>query len=79
MNLSQFNFNYVFFFIDLGFIDLFMLSRESGLRVATSPEWGNFELTLRTWYNIHQNPPKLNFLEPSFCPVQALKMVPDEI
>ena len=53
------------------FMDFFMISRASGLRVTTLPELGIFKFTLRT-YNIHQDSQHLNFLESLICPLQAL-------
>ena len=56
-----------------------MLCRESGLRVATPPEWGIFKWPLRTLYSMHQDPKKFYFLESLIHPLKVLLKVPGSI
>ena len=60
-------------------MDLFLLSRESGLRVATLPERGIFKVTLRTWYNMHLDTQRLYFLESLIHPLEASLKVSNAI
>jgi hypothetical protein len=56
-----------------------MLSRESGLRVATPPEWGILKLPLRTLYSIYQDPKKFHFLDSLIHPPSFFLKVPGSI